>query len=600
LPQYFTDEQNGFKFVTLSFEEYKNQTISKILNHLADQIAANIENLPQQVREKADGLENFFELFLPIIIDKYFSGKKLVLLLDECDVLKEDKTTTGINVERNGKTLFYSLEKAVKQQEKLFAILVFGTPLKDIDYLEEFLHKKGQKAIEVGLLDQKGTRDLIVKPALGILEYTEDAIEKIWELSAGQPSLTQLLCSNIFYYCRGKEKKKVEKGDVDSILSKAMEQGEGVFSCFIHPLSNIQESFFRAVAEAQEIGIVNLEEINNKIIRPTKKISRSDLIQAEKRLVELGFLEKKDKGYKIKVELVRLWLLKKHALLTEKERENLMSQHGKNKPNRPRSIEVWMGSIAIIIILFFSGQNLLSRFHSSGNSERDPQDCYKLSQEIKKALKDKKDIINLEQIIDKVRNKWSREKENSLDTQCPYNYKLDAKYNEILQYYGISQMGNQKLEQGIEALCEITNKYEKFSDIETVFQRWVLTEKLDEKGKKRVFDKIIEQNQPGNNCFAYSFKDNRNKNELYDQKAQIHASDDEYDQAVESYCQITDNYYDFKVVVKQLEKWLSSEFDRPYWPYWKEDLERDKVEETLKQLTKNENECPAFPPSLDN
>ena len=87
LPQYFTDEQNGFKFVTLSFEERKHQTISKILNDFADEIAANIENLPQQVREKADGLENFFELFLPIIIDKYFLGKKLVLILYECDVL---------------------------------------------------------------------------------------------------------------------------------------------------------------------------------------------------------------------------------------------------------------------------------------------------------------------------------------------------------------------------------------------------------------------------------------------------------------------------------------------------------------------------------
>ncbi len=35
----------------------------------------------------------FFEFFLPIIIDKYLSGKKLVLLLDEFDVLEEAKTT---------------------------------------------------------------------------------------------------------------------------------------------------------------------------------------------------------------------------------------------------------------------------------------------------------------------------------------------------------------------------------------------------------------------------------------------------------------------------------------------------------------------------
>ncbi|MDE5107359.1 MAG: hypothetical protein O4808_09945, partial [Trichodesmium sp. St17_bin3_1_1] len=312
----------------------------------------------------------------------------------------------------------------------------------------------------------------------------------------------------------------------------------------------------------------------------------------------LGFLEKKDKGYKIKVELVRLWLLKKHALLTEKERENLMSQHGKNKPNRPNSFVVWMGFIVIIIILLLSGQNLFSRFHSSVNSERDPQDCYKLSEEIKKALKDKKDITNLEQIIDKVRDKWSREKGNLLDKQCPYNYKLDEKYDEILQYYGISQIGqkgSEKLERGIEALCEITSEYKDLPNIKKIFERWVLKDKRlpDNNTTQRVLNKIIEQNQTRNDCPAYSFKNDRNKNELYDQKAQVHASDYEYDQAVESYCQITNNYYNFETVVKQLEKWRSSEFDQPYSR--PEDVE--KVKEKLKEL---KNQCPALSPSLDN
>ena len=108
-----------------------------------------------------------------------------------------------------------------------------------------------------------------------------------------------------------------------------------------------------------------------------------------------------------------------------------------------------------------------------------------------------------------------------------------------------------------------------------------------------MLNKIIEQNQLGNDCLAYSFKDDRNKNELYDHKAQVHASDYEYDQAVESYCQITNNYYNFKTVVKQLEKWLSNESDQPYW----RSQDAKKVEDKLKEL---KNQCPAFPPSLDN
>ena len=108
-----------------------------------------------------------------------------------------------------------------------------------------------------------------------------------------------------------------------------------------------------------------------------------------------------------------------------------------------------------------------------------------------------------------------------------------------------------------------------------------------------MLNKIIEQNQTRNDCPAYSFKNDRNKNELYDQKAQVHANDYEYDQAVESYCKITNNYYKFETVVKQLEKWLSSEFDQPYSR--PEDVE--KVKEKLKEL---KNQCPALSPSLDN
>ena len=194
LPQFFTEDQNDFEFVTFSFQGYKREKIPQILNYLADDITSTILGVPKQVRETADSSYNFFNIFLPTIIDKYLSGKNLVLLLDEFDVLEEDERAGNAH----GGTLFKDLEKAVKEQEKLFAILVFGRPLKDMDYLEAFLQKEGRKAIEVGLLNKDSTKDLIVQPAIGKLEYKDDAQEAIWELSAGHPSLTQLLCFCIF------------------------------------------------------------------------------------------------------------------------------------------------------------------------------------------------------------------------------------------------------------------------------------------------------------------------------------------------------------------------------------------------------------------
>ena len=68
LPQFFTEEQNGFEFVTFSFQGYKHEKIPQILNYLADDIASTIGELPKQVRETADSSYNFFNVFLPEII----------------------------------------------------------------------------------------------------------------------------------------------------------------------------------------------------------------------------------------------------------------------------------------------------------------------------------------------------------------------------------------------------------------------------------------------------------------------------------------------------------------------------------------------------
>ena len=592
LPQSFTEEQNGVKFVTFSFQGYKDKPIPEILNYLADEIAGTIQ-LPQKVRDLANGTHNFFELFLPKVIDQYLSGQKLVLLLDEFDVLEEK--------DKKGKLLFDNLKKAVKEQKKLFAILVFGRPLKDMKYLETFLQEEGQETIEVGLLNYEGTKDLIVKPLeriQSVFRYEQSAIDRIWELSAGHPSLTQLLCSKVFVYCRDNKQKVARKGYVDSILSQAMREGEAILQGFLEPLSNIEKLFFCAVAEAQEQGTEPL-----KILKITQRttITPADLMPAEKRLIELGFVEKNGKRLKIKVELVRLWLLKNYPLLGEEYRKRIKDNMNQDKPNRPNAIVQFFAFFVVITAASLFVGYLYYGISQSGNSGRTDRECSKLEKEISNALEDKNNTTNRSQVIKKVRTEWSREKKGLLDEQCPYpseldpKYKLDAKYNELLQYYGQSEVDTGNWDEGIEAFCEITSEYKNFSDVKKIFERWVLIDGRlpDNNTKKRVLNKIIEQNQTRNDCPAYSFKNDRNKNELYDQKAQLHADDYEYGEAVESYCKITKNYYKFETVVEQLEKWLSFEFDQPY-PR-PEDVE--KVEEKLKEL---KNQCPAFPPSLDN
>lgn len=588
LPQFMTGYKSNFKFVNFSFQGEQHYEIPKILDHLAEKIIEDIGGIPEEVKKLANNLDTFFGEFLPKIINTYLSGEKVVFLLDEFDVLGEDEETYS---QGKGKDLFDNLKKAVERENRLFAILVFGKPVKKINYLESFWKQDPEKSIiRVTELDKKSTEKLIREPAEGQLEYEPEAIDAIWKLLKGHPSLTQLLCKSIFEYCDLNKINRVTSHHVSLSQKNVMTRGGGVLKGFLIALNEPEQLFLKAVAEAQEIGIID----PLKIIKQTKKRQNLALINAGKLLVEYGFLEKYGRGYKIKVELVRIWLLKNHPLLDEKERKRrktVMSKTPTNPPNRPPSIEQFVGFLAIVITVGTLGLFVFSRILISENPRRTESECFNLSQQINKALGDTR---KQSEVIEKVRSEWSREKE-SLDKQCPYSdYELDAKYNTVLHYYGRTQVDAGKFDLGIEAFCEITSEYQDFPKIKTIFKRWVLIDnRLSDENTIRVLEKIIEQNQSGNDCLAYSFKNDRNKDELYDQKAQVHTEAGQFIQAVESYCKITNNYYNKESVVKKLEKWVSDE-------YYQDGLTLNdtyRVEEKLKEL---KNQCSVFPLSLDN
>jgi hypothetical protein len=579
LPQFFTEEQNGFEFVTFSFQGYKDEKIPQILNYLADDIASTIGELPKQVRETADVPYNFFNIFLPKIIDEYLSGKKLVLLLDEFDVLEEDERAGNAH----GGTLFKDLEKAVKEQEKLFAILVFGRPLKDMKYLETFLQKEGQEAIKVGLLDEEGTKDLIVRPAIGKLGYEDNAQKAIWELSAGHPSLTQLLCLNIFKFFRDKKTNRVTRADVydKSVLDEAMKQGRAVLQGFLEPLNENEKLFFRQVAKGEKI---------DAYLRP-----------AGKHLVELGFLKEKDTGYEITVKLVQHWLLKDSTQnLTETNNKYKMSMQ-----QQPNPIAKARSLVVLLLILFSLLGYSFVRIRNSLDPKRSRLECSRLLQNINSALRQPKERSG---VIEETRKKWSRKKESrkkeSLDEQCPYTEtdKLDAKYNKLLHLYGFNIIDRGEYEEAISILCEITEEYEESSNIKKdIFVKWISTD--GDWDRKKIIEKLIEQNKSGNDCLIYSFKNPRNKDQLYEQQKQLYEQrnkqrneqyyqeaeksrkDFKFEKAVESYCKISREYDGFDDIVEQLKRWLSDDPD--LYPN-----ERQKVEEKLQELN---NQCPVSP-----
>ncbi|NER93247.1 MAG: hypothetical protein F6J86_05315 [Symploca sp. SIO1B1] len=318
--------EDGFKFVLFDLQNKSQFSLSEILYELAQKISDALDldidrvTVPTVAALEAD--PNIFPSeFLPTVYQA-LGGKNLVLLLNELDVLHNH------NPEAAAHAFIPYLKSLISEQEHLFIIPVIGRQLDDLPNLLTLF--RGAPSYEIGLLDEPSTRRLITNPAQGKLEYEEDAINAIIELSAGHPYFTQAICSCLFSRARQQKNWQVSREDVENILYKAIEISEGALAWFWDGLLTSERVVFSAVAEAQKIAIETAQEIPGEPLTLLKNygvIITQDLAQAVGRLIKQGFLD--ETGRRVKVELVRCWLVKQHPLrqaIWELEDINLEAQ----------------------------------------------------------------------------------------------------------------------------------------------------------------------------------------------------------------------------------------------------------------------------------
>jgi branched-chain amino acid transport system substrate-binding protein len=301
-------EVNGFVFVTFDLSFYSQQPWSSILAALAQAIVDNLELetsiSPPTTTELELEINIFERQFLPQVYQQ-LENKNLVLLLDEFDALiSQDLESSAI--ETFTKKIFRRLSDITKRNNKLFIVISIGEHLAStLNILKIF---EDVPKIEIRLLDKDSTKELITKPAQGVLEYEEEAIKAIFNLSAGHPYCTQIICFAIFSRAREQNSFKITSADVERIVDTAIEIGEAGLSWFWYAFSIPEQVVFSAIAQAQETGQNYL-----KLLEIQKIDAKNQLInQARKQLVDNGFLDAT--GEKIKVELVRRWIIKRYPL----------------------------------------------------------------------------------------------------------------------------------------------------------------------------------------------------------------------------------------------------------------------------------------------
>lgn len=300
----FVDLEN-FVFVPCDLEYYHQDSLGSILQALAQEIVDYLQLDTNQVKlPKSEDLARDTSLFLGKFLPQVYqalAGKKLVLLLDEFDYSSDEDSGFAI------RQILTYLKSIISVHNQLYLILFGGRQTEDLSELLSLFEHVPTK--EIGLLDYSSTQQLITEPAKGLMEYESEAIQAIYELSAGHPYFTQVICFALFGKARELGNWRVKRADVEAIVDKAIENAEGGLAWFWDGLSIAERVVFAAVAEAQHQSVPTTAL---KLLQNSGVMMTSALTQAAQQLKTKGFLDAQ--GQKVKVEFVCRWLVQRYPL----------------------------------------------------------------------------------------------------------------------------------------------------------------------------------------------------------------------------------------------------------------------------------------------
>jgi tetratricopeptide (TPR) repeat protein len=319
--------KDNFIFIYFDLHDKSNLPLSSILQNLAIAINQKLDQLglssfadePFSVTSLEASLYEsnypklFLNEFLPKVIDILDkSNQKIVLLLDEFDVLNNQ--SSGSLTEQ----FFVYLQSLISQYSELFLIPVVGRRIEDLDNLKSLFKQAPNH--EIGLLDTKEAKDLILKPVGNSLKYVDDAVTAILELTSGHAYLTQAVCYSLFLQAEEEEKSVITAADVNAIVDDAIELAQGGLAWFRDGLPISERVVFSAVAQAEKVADKDLDKAIEeplKLLREYGVITTTALSKAPENLVQWNFLERVEDSefrYRIKVKLVRYWLTRSYPL----------------------------------------------------------------------------------------------------------------------------------------------------------------------------------------------------------------------------------------------------------------------------------------------
>ena len=164
-------------------------------------------------------LEQFQEGFLTQVWDALGENRHVLLMFDEALRLDEEVRSGRLEPQ-----VFDYIRNLMQHNPRLDFIFSVGERLGKAQGREFGVLLNTGLYKEISFLDRESAVGLITRPMQGAFQCSQEAIDRILDVTSGHAYFTQLLCHSLFSRFAG-EREAITAEDVDSVLPEVVERG---------------------------------------------------------------------------------------------------------------------------------------------------------------------------------------------------------------------------------------------------------------------------------------------------------------------------------------------------------------------------------------
>jgi type I restriction enzyme M protein len=265
-------------------------------------------------------LENYLKQILHLLDQR---GLGLVVIFDEFDRLLE-----SIDAGASSPEILDGIRSLFESQNQLVVLMACSPGMNRIQNQSWAALRGLAKRIEINSLDKESAQRLITEPLKGRLHYSDDAVKSIFELTAGQPFLIQMLCRRIVDHADMRRSRSVDADLVREVAHEFVDDNEHFPSLWDYAVTD-QRRFLIDICHRHSAGPdpVTFGFLQQQLANEGIEISDGDLDDDLKFLQELEIIDFAgvDGGgvYRLTVPLMGQWIDQQqdYAALRDKARK---------------------------------------------------------------------------------------------------------------------------------------------------------------------------------------------------------------------------------------------------------------------------------------